>query len=92
MVSTQSLYNFMFSLRDMCFWFLGQKGEGLVLALGHVEEDGHAHAHLPGLFERKFYVKLGSSDLNWLLPLRLLPYAYLGEEIKIHSLFTLASE
>lgn len=74
------------------FKFLGQKGEGLVLVLGHVEEDGHALAHLPGLFERKFIVKLGRSDLNWLLPLRLLSYIYLGEEIKTHSLFTLAFE
>ena len=75
----------------MFFWFLGQKGEGLVLVLGHVEEDGHALAHLPGLFERNF-IKLGSCDLNWLLPLRLLCYVYLGEEIKSHSLFTLAFE
>ena len=48
----------------MFFPFSGQKGEGLVLVLGHVEEDGHALAHLPGLFERKFIVKLGRSDLN----------------------------
>ena len=47
----------MFSLRDMFCLFLGQKGEGLVLVLGHVEEDGHALAHLPGLFERKLYCK-----------------------------------
>lgn len=48
------------------FSFLGQKSEGLVLVLvlGHVEENGHALAHLPGLFERKVIVKLGSSDLN----------------------------
>ena len=86
----------------MFFSFLGQKGEGLVLVLGHVEKDGHALAHLPGLsrvrdmliisFSQKNYCKTRQYRFELTTATSLALLRLPREEIKIHSLFTLATE